>query len=68
MNEDKLRATASALVGGRKGLLAMDESTGTCNKRFAKVGIPHTVRVIARCGARATAPICSRPLAIRICW
>jgi fructose-bisphosphate aldolase class I len=26
-----------------KGLLAMDESTPTCNKRFAKLGIPQTV-------------------------
>ena len=26
-----------------KGLLAMDESNPTCNKRFAKLGIPQTV-------------------------
>jgi fructose-bisphosphate aldolase class I len=26
-----------------KGLLAMDETTPTCNKRFAKLGIPQTV-------------------------
>ena len=25
-----------------KGLLAMDESNPTCNKRFAKLGIPQT--------------------------
>jgi fructose-bisphosphate aldolase class I len=31
------------LFAGHKGLLAMDESTGTCNKRFAKLGIPQTV-------------------------
>jgi fructose-bisphosphate aldolase class I len=34
--------TAKALVAGAKGLLAMDESTPTCNKRFAKLGIPQT--------------------------
>ncbi len=42
MNELDLRATASALVAGDKGLLAMDESTGTCDKRFAEAGIPQT--------------------------
>jgi fructose-bisphosphate aldolase class I len=35
--------TAKALVAGDKGLLAMDESNPTCNKRFAKLGIPQTV-------------------------
>ncbi len=34
---------ARALVAGDKGLLAMDESTGTCNARFAAAGIPQTV-------------------------
>ncbi len=33
---------ASKLVARDKGLLAMDESIATCNKRFAKVGIPQT--------------------------
>jgi fructose-bisphosphate aldolase, class I len=42
MNGNALRATARALVGGDKGLLAMDESNGTCNKRFARAGIPQT--------------------------
>jgi len=32
--------TATALVDDDKGILAMDESTPTCNKRFAAVGIP----------------------------
>jgi len=32
--------TAKALVIGDKGLLAMDESNPTCNKRFAALGIP----------------------------
>ena len=30
------------MVADGKGLLAIDESTGTCNKRFAKWGIPQT--------------------------
>jgi fructose-bisphosphate aldolase class I len=42
MNTQELIDTAKALVAGDKGLLAMDESTPTCNKRFAKVGIPQT--------------------------
>ena len=29
--------TARALVAGDKGLLAMDESNPTCNKRFASL-------------------------------
>ena len=35
MNATKLIDTAKALVAGDKGLLAMDESNPTCNKRFA---------------------------------
>jgi fructose-bisphosphate aldolase class I len=42
MNTQKLMDTARALVAGDKGLLAMDESNPTCNKRFAKLGIPQT--------------------------
>jgi fructose-bisphosphate aldolase class I len=46
MNDNPLRNelldTASGLVAGDKGLLAMDESNSTCNKRFAKLGIPQT--------------------------
>ena len=34
--------TARTLVAGDKGLLAMDESTPTCDKRFARLGIPQT--------------------------
>ena len=33
---------ARTMVGDGKGLLAMDESNPTCNKRFAKLGIPQT--------------------------
>jgi len=42
MNAQQLRDTATALVAGDKGLLAMDESNPTCNRRFAKLGIPQT--------------------------
>ena len=42
MNAQELIDTAKALVAGDKGLLAMDESNPTCNKRFAKLGIPQT--------------------------
>ena len=42
MNSQELIETARTLVAGDKGLLAMDESTPTCNKRFAKLGIPQT--------------------------
>ena len=34
--------TAQALVGAGRGLLAIDESTSTCNKRFAALGIAQT--------------------------
>ena len=40
MIAQQLRDTATMLVAGDKGLLAMDESNPTCNKRFAKLGIP----------------------------
>ena len=42
VNPATLPATAQALVGDGKGLLAMDESIATCNKRFAALGIPQT--------------------------
>ena len=42
MNTPTLIDTARALVADDKGLLAMDESNPTCNKRFAKLGIPQT--------------------------
>jgi fructose-bisphosphate aldolase class I len=43
MNSQMLRDTAKLLFADNKGLLAMDESNGTCNKRFEKLGIPQTV-------------------------
>ena len=42
MNKQLLTSTANALLAGSKGLLAMDESNSTCNKRFAALGIPQT--------------------------
>ena len=41
MNTQMLVDTARS---GDKGLLAIDESNSTCNKRFAKLGIPQTVQ------------------------
>jgi fructose-bisphosphate aldolase class I len=43
MNAQNLIDTARKLVADDKGLLAMDESNPTCNKRFAKMGIPQTM-------------------------
>jgi fructose-bisphosphate aldolase class I len=42
MNTQALIDTARMMVAADKGLLAMDESNPTCNKRFAKWGIPQT--------------------------
>ena len=42
MDKSELATTARAMMQPGKGLLAMDESTTTCNKRFAKLGIPQT--------------------------
>ncbi len=42
IHAQKLIDTARALVAGDKGLLAMDESNPTCNKRFARLGIAQT--------------------------
>lgn len=42
MTNQALVATAQALVADDKGILAMDESNPTCNKRFARLGIPQT--------------------------
>ncbi len=39
MNIRALANTAQEMVANGKGLLAIDESTGTCNKRFATRGI-----------------------------
>ena len=43
MNAEELFRIATVLIADHKGLLAMDESNPTCNKRFARLGIPQTV-------------------------
>ena len=43
MNIQAIIETAKTLVADDKGLLAIDESNPTCNKRFAAAGIPQTV-------------------------
>ncbi len=45
MNAQELMDAARAPVAGDKGPLAMDESNPTCNKRFARLGIPQTPRL-----------------------
>ena len=45
MNKQLLADTIKHLFVGNKGLLAIDESNTTCNKRFAAVGIPQTVEM-----------------------
>ena len=42
MNLKEIIITAKSLVADGKGLLAIDESNPTCNKRFAAAGIPQT--------------------------
>jgi fructose-bisphosphate aldolase class I len=42
MNLKEIIKTAKSLVADDKGLLAIDESNPTCNKRFAAAGIPQT--------------------------
>src|SRR5208283_3277097 len=43
VSEQELATTVRAMMQPGKGLLAMDESNSTCNKRFAALGIPQTV-------------------------
>ncbi len=42
MQLDKLEATAREMVAPGRGILAMDESTGTCTSRFEKLGVAST--------------------------
>ena len=42
MNLKEIIKTAKTLVADDKGLLAIDESNPTCNRRFAAAGIPQT--------------------------
>lgn len=48
MNNQRLKDTIQQLFTSNKGLLAMDESNPTCNKRFAAAGIPQTVEMRRR--------------------
>jgi fructose-bisphosphate aldolase class I len=43
MNSPPLINIARSLVVAGKGLLAIDESNSTCDKRFAKLGIPQSI-------------------------
>ena len=43
MKAKEMTNTVKALFAGDKGLLAMDESIPTCNKRFEEAGIPQTI-------------------------
>ena len=42
MDTELLKHTAKQMVAPGKGLIAADESTGTCQKRFDAAGIPCT--------------------------
>ena len=42
MHLEQLEATAQEMVAHGRGILAMDESTGTCTSRFEKLGIEST--------------------------
>ncbi len=42
MNLETLKATANQMVSAGRGILAMDESTGTCTSRFEKLGVAST--------------------------
>ncbi len=58
MNVQDLADTARTLVAGDKGLLAMDESNGTCNRRFATAGIPQTAGIRRSSAARSRRRFC----------
>ncbi|MEO5995718.1 MAG: class I fructose-bisphosphate aldolase [Chitinophagaceae bacterium] len=45
MNKRTLTETIQQLFSGNRGLLAMDESNPTCNKRFAAAGIAQTIEL-----------------------
>jgi fructose-bisphosphate aldolase class I len=42
MNSDELKSVARAIVAGRKGILAADESGPTIKKRFESIGVEST--------------------------
>jgi fructose-bisphosphate aldolase class I len=47
MNLSDLNAIAKKMVAPGKGLLAADESTGTIQKRFDKIGVTNTEEIAA---------------------
>jgi fructose-bisphosphate aldolase class I len=47
MSHSDLERVANAMVAKGKGILAADESTATCTKRFEKLGIPSTAETRA---------------------
>jgi fructose-bisphosphate aldolase class 1 len=53
MNAQELIDTARTLVAGDKGLLAMDESNPTCDKRFARLGIRQTEEALVLAAQQA---------------
>ena len=42
MSIEQLESIAQAMVAPGKGIIAIDESTGTCKKRFDSVGIENS--------------------------
>lgn len=48
MDIQALQKTINQLLTGDKGILAMDESTASCNKRFEAIGIPQTFEMRRR--------------------
>ncbi|AYL95381.1 class I fructose-bisphosphate aldolase [Mucilaginibacter celer] len=48
MDIQVLQKTISKLLAGDKGILAMDESIASCNKRFEALGIPQTLEMRRR--------------------
>lgn len=48
MGETELVNTAQGMMRQGRGLIAMDESNPTCNRRFEKLGIPQTVEMRRR--------------------
>ncbi len=49
VNRRRLTDAAQALMGCGKGPPAMDESNGTCNRRFAAEGIAQTAALRSTC-------------------
>ena len=43
MNAEILKLTANKMVAKGKGILAADESTPTCTKRFESIGLESTI-------------------------